>query len=105
MAKKKKYFPNNWQRYKDQPASFFSLGGNVYHTFEDIMDWKVGGWELPSSVCCIIRVEHKDSGKVKEYVYSSAKSAVKFCNKLMEQGHEFTIVDEEQVQQMVPSND
>ena len=102
---KKKYFPNNWQRYKDQPDSFYSLGGNVYHTFEDIMEWKVSGWELPSSVCCIIRVQHKDSGKVKEYVYSSAKSAVKFCNKLMEQGHEFTIVDEEQVQQMVPSDD
>ena len=102
---KQKYFPNNWRRYKDSPDDFFSLGGNVYHTFEDIMDWKVGGWELPSSVCCIIRVEHKDTGKVKEYVYSNAKSAVKFCNKLMEQGHEFTIVDEEQVQQMVPSND
>ena len=105
MTKKKKYFPNNWRRFKDQPDSFYSLGGNVFHTFDDIMEWKVGGWELPSSVCCIIRVEHKDTGKVKEYVYSNAKSAVKFCNKLMEQGHEFTIVDEEQVQQMVPSND
>ena len=105
MTRKKKYFPNNWRRYKDQPDEFFSLGGKVYHTFDDIMEWKVGGWELPSSVCCIIRVEDKDTGKVKEYVYSNSKSAVKFCNKLMEQGHEFTIVDEEQVHLMVPSDD
>ena len=102
---KKKYFPNNWQRYKDQPDSFWSLGGNVYHTFDDVMDWKVGGWELPSSVCCIIRVMHKDSGKIKEYVYDKPHAAMKFCNKLMEQGHEFTIVDEGQVQQMIPSNE
>ena len=102
---KKKYFPNNWKRYKDEPDSFFSLGGNVYHTFDDIMEWKVGGWELPSSVACIIRVEDKETGRIKEYVYSNIKSAVKFCGKLMGEGHEFTIVDEEQVQQMSPSND
>ena len=105
MAKKKKYYPNNWQKYKDCPDDFFSLGGKVYHTFDDFMEWKVAGWELPSSVCCIIRVEHKNSGKIKEYHYSNTKSAIKFCNKLMDEGHEFTIVDEEQVQQMVPSND
>ena len=105
MSKKKKYFPNNWQRYKDADDSFFSLGGNVYHTFEDIMDWKVGGWELPSSVCCIIRVEDTKTRKVREHVYSRPNDAVKFCNKLMEAGHTFTIVDEDQVQEMIPSND
>ena len=102
---KKKYFPNNWKRYKDEDDSFFSLGNNVYHTFEDIMEWKVGGWELPSSVCCIIRVEDKETGRIKEYVYSNVKSAMKFCGKLMGEGHEFTIVDEEQVQQMSPADD
>ena len=99
---KKKYFPNNWKKYKDQPDEFFSLGGNVFHTFDDLMSWKVMGWEIPSSVCCIIRVTDKDTKKVKEHVYSNQHSAVKFCNKLMDEGHEFTIVDEEQVQQMVP---
>ena len=102
---KKKYFPNNWQRYKDEPDSFYSLGGNVFHTFEDIMEWKVGGWELPSSVACIIRVNNSKTGKVKEYVYSRPKAALKFCNKLMDEGHEFTIVDEVQVHQMVPKDD
>ena len=102
---KRKYFPNNWQRYKDADDSFFSLGGNVYHTFEDIMDWKVGGWELPSSVCCIIREQDSKTKKVKEHVYSKPRSAVNFINKLMDEGKEFTIVDEDQVQLMLPSDD
>ena len=97
---KQPYYPNNWRAYKDTPDSFF-----FPISFEEFFDWKVAGWELPSSVCCIIRVEHKDSGKIKEYHYSNPRSAIKFCNKLMDQGHEFTIVDEEQVQQMIPSND
>ena len=85
--------------------SFYSLGGNVHHTFEDIMDWKVGGWDLPSSVSCIIRVTDSETGRIKEYVYSNMKSAIKFCNKLMGEGHEFVIVDDEQVHLMVPSDD
>ena len=105
MPKKKKYFPNNWQRYKDMPDDFFSLGGNVYHTFEEFMDWKCGGCELPSSVACIIRVQDNKTNKIKEHVYSRPNDAIKFCNKLMDEGKTFTIVDEEQVQLMQPSND
>ena len=102
---KKKYFPNNWKRYKDEDDSFFSLGNNVYHTFEDIMEWKVGGWELPSSVCCIIRVQDNKTKKISEHVYSKPTAAVKFINKLMEEEKEFVIWDEDQVQLMLPSND
>ena len=32
-------------------------------------------------------------------------AAVKFCNKLMDEGHVFTIVDEEQVHEMIPKDD
>ena len=69
------------------------------------MDWKVGGWELPSSVCCIIRESDPKTKKVKEHVYSKPQSAIKFCKKLMAQGKEFTIVDEEQIQQMYPDDE
>ena len=105
MMSKKKYFPNNWQRYKDCPDNFFSLGGNVHHTFDDFMEWKVGGWDLPSSVCCIIRVQDNKTKKISEHVYSKPTAAVKFINKLMEEEKEFVICDEEQVQLMLPSND
>ena len=31
-----KYYPNNWQEYKDAPDEMFER-----HTFEEIMSWKV----------------------------------------------------------------
>ena len=45
MPKKKKYFPNNWSEYKNAPDEMF-----LDHTFQELLDWKVLGWELPSSV-------------------------------------------------------
>ena len=100
MPKKKKYFPNNWRLYKDSDDSMF-----IPHEYDEFMNWKVAGWEIPSSVCCIIRETDPVTKKVKEHVYSRQRSAVKFINKLMEEGKEFTIVDEEQIHQMYPEDD
>ena len=63
MSKKKPYYPNNWQAFKDAPDEMF-----CDHTFDELMDWKVAGWELPSSVYCIIRTMDVNTKKVKEYV-------------------------------------
>ena len=41
----KPYYPNNWEAYKEAPDEMFEP-----HTFEEVMSWKVAGWELPSSV-------------------------------------------------------
>ena len=100
MMPKKKYFPNNWRAFKDAPDQMF-----IPHEFDEFMDWKVGGWQIPSSVCCIIRETDPVTKKVKEHVYSKPKSAIAFCNKLMEEGKEFTICDEEQIHQMYPEDD
>ena len=100
MPKKKKYFPNNWRLYKDSDDSMF-----IPHEYDEFMAWKVGGWEIPSSVCCIIRESDPVTKKVKEHVYSKPQSAVKFVHKLMDEGKEFTIVEEEQVHQMYPADD
>jgi hypothetical protein len=55
---KKKYFPNNWDAYNEvDPEMFEDL------PFDQFMDWKVGGWELPSSVSCIIREKNLRTGK------------------------------------------
>ncbi len=70
MPKKKPYFHNNWQLYKDADESFF-----LSHTFDEFMEWKLGGWELPSSVCCIIRETDPKTKKVKEHVYSKKAKA------------------------------
>ena len=101
MPKKKKpYQPNNWQLYKDSDDSMF-----IPHEFDEFMDWKLGGWELPSSVCCIIRETDPKTKKVKEHVYSKRAFAVKKINNLMDKGKEFTIVDEVQIHQMYPKDD
>ena len=101
MTKKKKpYQPNNWQLYKDSDDSMF-----IPHEFDEFMDWKLGGWELPSSVCCIIRETDPKTKKVKEHVYSKRAFAVKKINNLMDKGKEFTIVDEVQIHQMYPKDD
>jgi len=78
---KKKYYPNNWQAYKDSPDAFF-----LPLEFDEFMDWKINGWEIPSSVACIIREQNVKTGKVTEHVYSRLSNANKRANKIMKEG-------------------
>ena len=101
---KKKYFPNNWRAIKDAPDDVFS-SPNGPLTFDSFMEWRVHGYELPSSVACIIRVQDPTTKKVKEHVYSKPRSAIKFINRLMDEDKEFVICDEAEVRLMLPEND
>lgn len=87
----KPYFPNNWQEYKDAPDEVF-----IPHTFEEIMSWKIAGWELPASVCCIIRAR-TPKGKIKEYVYQKRSAAEQKVAALMDEGVEFVVCTDEQI--------
>jgi hypothetical protein len=80
-----KYYPNNWEAFKEAPDEMFEP-----HTFEEVMEWKVAGWELPGSVCCIIRANTK-SGKIKEFVYQKRHAAEAKVRNLMAEGTEFTV--------------
>ena len=100
MSKKKPYYHNNWSKLKDAPAELFDS-----IEFDEFMEWKIGGWELPSSVCCIIRESDPKTKKVKEHVYSKPHYAVKKINSLMDKGREFTVCDEANVHQMYPKDD
>ena len=93
----KPYYPNNWEAYKDAPDDAF-----VSHTFEEIMSWKVAGWELPSSVCCIIRAENK--GKVKEFVYQKQHAAEAKVKSLMDDGAQFTVCTDEAIHFISPDS-
>jgi hypothetical protein len=89
----RKYFPNNWQRYKDAPDEMF-----MTHTYEEIMDYKIGGWSLPSNINCIIREEHVLTGRVKEYVYQRSHAAENKIKQLLERDDiEFTICTPENI--------
>ena len=93
----KSYYPNNWDAYKAAPDEAFQS-----HTFEELMSWKVAGWELPSSVCCIIRAETK--GKVKEYVYQKQYAAENKVKSLMAEGAEFTVCTDEAIHFVSPDS-
>ena len=93
----KPYYPNNWEAFKAAPDEAF-----IPHTFEELMSWKVAGWELPSSVCCIIRAETK--GKVKEYVYQKQYEAENKVKSLMAEGAEFTVCTDEAIHFVSPES-
>ena len=78
---KKPYYPNNWKAYKETPAELFDS-----IEYDEFMSWKVAGWEIPSSVQCIVREHNIRTGKVKEKVYSSKLRAELALSKQMEVG-------------------
>lgn len=89
----KQYYPNNWESYYEAPDDMFER-----HTFEEVMTWKVANWELPSSVCCIIRVSDCKTGKVNEHVYQRRSAAETKVAQLMRTPDiEFTVCDHERI--------
>tara|TARA_R100000329_G_scaffold148909_1_gene138475 strand:- start:2047 stop:2382 length:336 start_codon:yes stop_codon:yes gene_type:complete len=101
MSGKAPYFPNNWKKFKQAPPEMFTP-----HMFIEVMEWKVGGWELPSDVCCIIRATNLKTKKVKEHVYRRRHAAE---NKVMEyiskRTHEFTVCTPETIHFVSPANE
>ena len=96
---KKKYFPNNWKRLRDVPASFFEP-----IAFDEFMEWKIGGYEIPSSVKCIIRETNLSTGKVKEYTYSRYGDAQNKIDDIISKGEsEFVVCDEQEIHYLYPT--
>ena len=96
-----KYYPNNWQAIKDAPSEYFEEC-----SYEDFYLWKLNGWEIPSSVMCIFRVENTKTGKVKEHVYKNAKSAHKKLLEYMKTGdHAVTVVNHDSIHLICNEND
>ena len=99
MPKKKKpYFHNNVEAIREAPDSFF-----VPIPFDEFMDWKIGGWELPSSCNFIIRERSLKTNKVKEYVYQKPAAARKKLEERMASGeYEFTVANHDSVHFLTP---
>jgi hypothetical protein len=102
-SKRKKYFPNNLRVLRQAPSEMFPSV-----TFEEFMDWRVGGWELPDGIECVIRARHKETYKVKEYVYQLAEYARRRVDRLMDAGdYDITIATHDAVHHIYnePSED
>ncbi len=100
MSKKKKYYHNNWAAIQDAPAELFDS-----IPYDEFMDWKISGWEIPSSVSCMIRETDLKTGKVTEYVYNKEGAARNRARKIMEAGNEFVVCTSEVVHHMYPEKE
>ena len=86
-----KDFPNKWRKIKDIPADKFEP-----LFYEDVMDWKVAGWELPPDVACVIRARNLQDNKIKEHVYKRMSAAESKIRQYMTyKSHELVICAEE----------
>ena len=96
---KKKYFPNNWKAIKDAPYQFFES-----IPFDEFMDWKMMGWEIPSSVAAIVREQDLKTGEVKEYIYNTISGANKRCKRIMKESKsEFLVCTHDDIAHMFPT--
>ena len=99
MPKKKPYFHNNVEAIREAPDAFF-----VPIPYDEFMDWKIGGWELPSSCNYIIRERNLNTGKVKEYVYQKPSAAKrKLAQRMLSNDCEFVIADHDSVHILTPN--
>ena len=96
--RKKKYFPNNYEAVKAAPYQWF-----MPIPFDEFMDWKIAGYEIPSSINCIIRETRLDTGEVTEYVYQTAGRARNKCRQIMDEGvSEMVICTDEELHYLYP---
>lgn len=90
---KKPYFPNNWEYIAAAPAEVFKP-----LPFEEFVEWRVHGWQIPEEHLCVIRVHNTKTGKIKERSYKQAKAANAFIKKIMQNpDNEITIADDEEI--------
>lgn len=93
MNSKKPYFPNNWEYIAAAPAEVFKP-----LPFEEFVEWRVHGWQIPEEHLCVIRVHNTKTGKIKERSYKQAKAANAFIKKIMQNpDNEITIADDEEI--------
>ena len=96
--RKKKDFPNNYDAIAECPPKFF-------HSipYDEFMDWKICGYEIPSSINSIIREQDLETGKVTEYVYQTVNGGRNRARKIMDEGKsEFVVCTHDQVHYIYP---
>jgi|TARA_B100000085_G_scaffold279499_1_gene302914 hypothetical protein len=98
MSGNKGYFPNKWRKIKDIDSSYFEQ-----IPYEEVMEWKIAGWELTHNVCCVIRATNLQTNKVREYVYQRRHAAESKIQKFLNaRTHELVICDAEAVYYVHP---
>lgn len=95
---KRKYYPNNWEAIRSCPASYFPE-----MLYEDFEDWKIYGYQLPSSHFGIVRIEDLDTGKIEEFTYKSQYHTKQKLKKEMKGNKKVTLATMEGVYHLMPN--
>ena len=75
------------------------------HTYQELMEWKIAGWSIPSSVCCIIRESDLDTGVTKEHVYSKPGYAKNKIVELIDIGNKaITVCEKDDIHYLLPED-
>lgn len=86
----RKYFPHNIREIQQSPDHFFcSL------PYDELMEWKINGYELPDSVFCLMRIRNKDTQLIEERYYNTTHYAKRRLAKCIQDGSEVTMVSNE----------
>ena len=93
---KRKYFENNWEGIKKVPSKQFRQV-----SFERVMARE---WSLPSSTCCVIRVQDLHTKKVTEHTYRRRYAADRKLRSLtQEENKEITLLTDESMHILRPN--
>ena len=94
---KRKYYPNNWEAIRGCPASYFPE-----MAYTDFEDWKIYGYQLPSSHFGIVRIEDLDKGTIEEFNYKSEYHTKQRLKKEMKGNKKVTLATMEGVYHLMP---
>ena len=95
---KRKYYPNNWDAIKQCPPHYFPE-----MPYDEFRDWKVFGYQLPSSHYGIVRIEDKDTGKIEEFTYKTEHHIRNRLKKEVGRNAEITIATDDGVYHLQPN--
>ena len=97
--KRNKYFPNNVRAIQEAPDNIFKP-----IPFDEFINWKVHGYELPESVFCLMRIKDTNTGNIEERYYNTVHHAKKRLSKCIEDGKEITMVSMDGVYHLSPED-
>jgi len=96
---KRKYYPNNFDAIRKAPDEFFEPC-----SYEEFFEWRMCMWEMPSSIECIMRVEHKVTGKITEHVYQQRHAFEKRLMKYVAGGeHNIVVANHDSIAMIKPT--
>ena len=98
MKRERKYFPNEWKKWKDRPAE-----GYVSLPFDIFYGMRVMSYMLDESTYCIFRLKHIKTGRITERAYKSKKHALSFLENTYINGvHQITMVTDDDIKHYDP---